>query len=154
MENNNIEKKRHSLAHIMAEAVLELWPKTKLGMGPTIENGFYYDLQLQKPLEEKDLVEIEKKMKQLIAQNLKFEKKNITKRIAKRLFAIQPYKLELLKELPGDTVSIYNSGEFVDLCKGPHIKNTKEITPNSFKLTKIAGAYWKGSEKNKMLTSI
>jgi len=151
---NNIEKIRHSLSHIMAEAVLEFWPKTKLGMGPAIENGFYYDFQLQKPLEEKDLAEIEKKMKELIAQNLKFEKKNITKRVAKKLFAIQPYKLELLKELPGDTVSIYTSGEFVDLCKGPHIKNTKEIAPNSFKLTKIAGAYWKGNEKNKMLTRI
>ena len=94
----NIEKIRHSLAHIMASAVTELWPKTKLGMGPAIENEFYYDFQLQKPLEEKDLVEIEKKIKQLIAQNLKFEKKNITKRVAKKLFAVQPYKLELIKE--------------------------------------------------------
>ena len=150
----NIEKIRHSLAHIMASSVLELWPKTKLGMGPAIENGFYYDFQLPKKLEENDLAEIEKKMKELILQKLKFEKQNITKRRAKKLFAIQPYKLELIKDLPGENVSIYQTGEFVDLCKGPHIKSTKEIAPNSFKLTKIAGAYWKGSEKNKMLTRI
>ena len=123
-------------------------------MGPAIDNGFYYDFQLQKPLEEKDLVEIEAKMKELISQKLKFEKKNITKRVAKKLFAVQPYKLELIKDLPGDTVSIFQTGEFVDLCKGPHIKSTKEILPNTFKLTKVAGAYWKGDEKNKMLTRI
>lgn len=162
----NIEKIRHSLAHILASAILELYPKTKLGMGPAIENGFYYDFQLparaggQKPLEEKDLEEIEKKMKELISQKLKFEKQNITKRRAKKLFAIQPYKLELIKELPGENVSIFTclpaGGQpvFVDLCKGPHIKSTKEIAPNTFKLTKVAGAYWKGSEKNKMLTRI
>ncbi len=138
----------------MASAVLEFYPKAKLGMGPAVDNGFYYDFQLQKPLEEKDLVEIEAKIKELISQKLKFEKKNITKRVAKKLFAVQPYKLEILKDLPGDTVSIFQTGEFVDLCKGPHIKSTKEITPNSFKLTKTAGAYWKGSEKNKMLTRI
>lgn len=152
--SDNIEKIRHSLSHIMASAITELYPKTKLGIGPAIENGFYYDFQLQKPLEEKDLSEIEKKMKELISQNLKFEKKNINKRVAKKLFAVQPYKLELIKELPGDTVSTYTTGEFVDLCKGPHIKSTKEIAPNTFKLTKLAGAYWKGSEKNKMLTRI
>ncbi len=150
----NIEKIRHSLAHILASAVLELYPKTKLGMGPATENGFFYDFQLQKPLQEDDLKEIERKMKDLIFQKHKFEKKNITKRVAKKLFAVQPYKLEILKDLPGDTVSIFQTGEFVDLCKGPHIKSTKEITPNSFKLTKTAGAYWKGEEKNKMLTRI
>lgn len=148
------EKIRHSLAHIMASAVTELWPKTKLGIGPAIENGFYYDFQLSKPLEESDLQKIEDKMKELISQKLKFEKKNITKKVAKKLFAIQPYKLELINDLPGDTVSIYTTGEFVDLCKGPHIKSTKEIIPNTFKLSKIAGAYWKGDEKNKMLTRI
>ena len=151
---NNIKKIRHSLAHIMAEAVLEFWPKVKLGMGPAIENGFYYDFLLPKPLEEKDLEQIEKRMQELISQNQKFEKQNITKRRAKRLFAIQPYKLELIKDLPGENVSIYTNGEFVDLCKGPHIKSTKEINPKAFKLVKIAGAYWKGSEKNKMLTRI
>ena len=154
MQDKQIEKMRHSLSHIMASAVTEIWPKTKLGMGPAIENGFYYDFQLPKPLEENDLEKIEEKMKELISQKLKFEKQNITKRRAKKLFAIQPYKLDLIKELPGENVSIYKTGEFVDLCKGPHIKSTKEIIPNIFKLTKPAGAYWKGNEKNKMLTRI
>ena len=138
----------------MASAVMEFWPKTKLGVGPAVENGFYYDLQLPKPLEEKDLERIETRMKEIISQNQKFEKQNITKRRAKKLFAIQPYKLDLIKDLPGENVSIYTNGEFVDLCKGPHIKSTKEIAPNTFKLTKVAGAYWKGNEKNKMLTRI
>jgi len=154
MQDKQIEKMRHSLSHIMASAVTEIWPKTKLGMGPAIENGFYYDFQLPKPLEENNLEKIEEKMKELISQKLKFEKQNITKRVAKKLFAIQPYKLDLIKELPGENVSIYKTGEFVDLCKGPHIKSTKEIIPNTFKLTKTAGAYWKGNEKNKMLTRI
>ena len=153
-KEKQLEKIRHSLSHIMASAVVELWPKTKLGMGPAIENGFYYDFQLPKTLEESDLEKIEGKMKDLISQKLKFEKRNIAKRVAKRLFAVQPYKSELIKDLPGQTVSIYQTGEFVDLCKGPHIKSTKEIDPNAFKLTKVAGAYWKGNEKNKMLTRI
>lgn len=153
-DNKQIEKIRHSLAHILACAVLEIWPKTKLGMGPAIENGFYYDFQLQKTLSPEGLQKIEEKMKELIFQKLKFEKQNITKRKAKKLFAIQPYKLELMKDLPGENVSIYQSREFVDLCKGPHIKSTKEINVKAFKLTKIAGAYWKGNEKNKMLTRI
>ncbi len=150
----NIEKIRHSLSHIMAEAVLEFWPKTKIAIGPAIENGFYYDFQLPKPLEEKDIAEIEKKMREFISQKQKFEKQNITKRRAKKLFAIQPYKLELIKDLPGENVSIYTTGEFVDLCKGPHVKSSKEINLKAFKLTKAAGAYWKGNEKNKMLTRI
>jgi len=142
----------------MAQAVLEFFPKTKLGMGPAIENGFYYDFELPKNFNPEDLKKIEDRMKELISQDQKFIKKNVSKLIAKKLFKDQPYKLELIKELPGKTLSIYantgNSREFVDLCKGPHIKNTKEINPNTFKLTKIAGAYWKGSEKNKMLTRI
>ena len=156
--SENIENIRHSLSHIMAQAVLEFFPKTKLGMGPAIENGFYYDFELPKNFNPEDLKKIEDRMKELISQDQKFIKKNVSKLIAKKLFKDQPYKLELIKELPGKTLSIYantgNSREFVDLCKGPHIKNTKEINPNTFKLTKIAGAYWKGSEKNKMLTRI
>ena len=150
----NIEKIRHSLSHVMAQAVLEFYPKTKLGMGPAIDNGFYYDFQMAKPLQETDLQKIEEKMKELILQNQKFVKKNITKLVAKKLFKDQLYKSELIKELPGKTVSIYTNGDFTDLCKGPHISNTSEIKPNTFKLTKIAGAYWRGSEKNKMLTRI
>jgi len=153
---NKLEKIRHSLSHLLAAAVLELYPKTKLGIGPVIENGFYYDFDFRGGVSPKDLnlEEIEGKMRELIAQKQKFEKKKITKRVAKRLFAVQPYKLELIEELPGETVSIYQNGDFVDLCKGPHIKSTKEINPNSFKLTKTAGAYWRGDEKNKMLTRI
>lgn len=150
----NIEKIRHSLAHIMAEAVLGFWPKAKLGMGPSIENGFYYDFQFAKPLQEQDLAKIETKMEEIIKQGQKFTKKNITKLAAKKLFKDQPYKLELIKDLPGKTVSVYESGEFADLCKGPHVSSTKEINPDAFELTKISGAYWKGDEKNKMLTRI
>ncbi len=150
----NIENIRHSLSHIMAQAVLEFWPKTKLGIGPAIENGFYYDFQLTKPSEPNDLKKIEEKMRQLILQNQKFEKEEISKIKAKKLFAGQPYKLELIKELPGKNVSIYINGNFTDLCKGPHVKNTSEINLKTFKLTKISGAYWKGNEKNKMLTRI
>ncbi|TSC94574.1 MAG: threonyl-tRNA synthetase [Parcubacteria group bacterium Licking1014_1] len=156
---NNIETIRHSLAHIMASAVLELFPKTKLGIGPAIDNGFYYDFEFPRRrtsgnLNVEDLQKIEEKMKEIIAQNQKFEKHEISKIKAKKIFKDQPYKLELIKELPGKIVSVYESGNFVDLCKGPHIKSTKEIIPNTFKLTKIAGAYWKGDEKNKMLTRI
>ena len=174
---NNIEEIRHSLPHIMAQAILNLYPKTKLGMGPAIENGFYYDFLLTKTLAPEDLQKIEAKMKEIILQNQKFTKKNISKLVAKKLFSAkggsasggkdQPFKLELIKDLPGKTVSIYTTEPdkklqatsyklqpFVDLCKGPHIKNTSEIKLDTFKLTKIAGAYWKGSEKNKMLTRI
>lgn len=154
MTENNIEKIRHSLAHILAQAVLEFWPKTKLGIGPAIENGFYYDFEFAKPLQEQDLQKIKNKIKELISQNQKFVKKNISKPAAKKLFKEQPYKLELISDLPGKTVSIYTNGSFTDLCKGPHINSAKEIDPNAFKLTKIAGAYWKGSEKNRMLTRI
>ena len=148
------EKIRHSLAHILAEAVLCVFPKAKLGMGPAIESGFYYDFEFAKPLQETDLEKIEAKMEELIDQNQSFTKKGITKTEAKKLFKNQPYKLALIKELPGKTVSVYTNGNFSDLCKGPHVKTTKEINPDAFKLTKIAGAYWKGDEKNKMLTRI
>lgn len=151
---SDIEKIRHSLSHIMASAVLELWAKTKLGIGPAIENGFYYDLQFAKPITPEDLQKIEDKMKEIISRDEKFVKEEISKIKAKKLFAGQPYKLELIKELPGKTVSTYTSGKFLDLCKGPHIKSSKEIIADTFKITKIAGAYWKGSEKNKMLTRI
>jgi len=149
-----INKIRHSLSHIMACAVQELYPNVKFGIGPEIENGFYYDFDFPTPISENQIQKIEKSMKRLIKQNLIFKKKNITKSEAKKLFKNQIYKLELIKKLPGKTVSIYQSGNFIDLCKGSHIKSTKEINIDSFKLDKIAGAYWKGSEKNKMLTRI
>jgi threonyl-tRNA synthetase len=149
-----INKIRHSLAHIMACVIQEIYPKVKFGIGPEIENGFYYDFDFPIPISENKIQKIEKRMKGLIKQNLIFKKKNITKTEAKKIFKDQTYKLELIKDLPGKIVTIYQVGDFIDLCKGPHIKSTKEINPDAFKLTRIAGAYWKGDEKNKMLTRI
>jgi len=145
---------RHSLAHMLAASIQEFYPKVKFGIGPEIENGFYYDFDFSSPISEENLIKIEKKMKELIKKDLKFIKKQVSKSQAKKIFKGQSYKLELIKELPGKTVSIYQTGKFVDLCKGPHIKSSKEINPDAFKLTKIAGAYWKGDEKNPMLTRI
>jgi len=161
MKTTSIETIRHSLSHIMAYAVQELYPSTKFGIGPAIENGFYYDFGFSAALAPEELPKIEKKMREIIRQNIIFKKTAVSKKEARKLFKDQPYKLELIEELPGKNVTIYESGKFLDLCKGPHIKSTlqlhsgqaKEII-NSFKLTKIAGAYWRGSEKNKMLTRI
>jgi threonyl-tRNA synthetase len=149
-----IETIRHSLSHILAYAVQELYPGTKFGMGPATERGFYYDFDLPRALIPAELPKIEKKMKEIIKKNIPFKKQRLSKSDSNRLFKEQPYKLELIKELPGKTVTIYESGDFVDFCKGPHAKSTKEISPDSFKLTKIAGAYWRGSERNPMLTRI
>lgn len=149
-----IETIRHSLSHIMAAAVQELYPKTKFGIGPAIENGFYYDFDLPQSLSSEDLTKIEKKMRELIRQNIRFKKKIILKVEAKKIFKNQLHKLELIGELPGKKVGIYESEKFIDLCKGPHIKSTKQIPIDAFKLTKIAGAYWRGNEKRPMLTRI
>jgi threonyl-tRNA synthetase len=150
-----IEKIRHSLAHILAYSIQELYPGTKFSIGPAIENGFYYDFDFISPISENDLKKIEEKMRELIrGKNIKFEKKFISKDEAKKIFKDQKYKLELIKEIEEKKVSIYQSGNFIDLCKGPHIKSTREISIDSFKLIKIAGAYWRGDEKNKMLTRI
>jgi threonyl-tRNA synthetase len=155
MKENQLETMRHSCSHLLAMAVLKLFPKTKLGIGPAIENGFYYDFDFAKPLEEKDLAKISKKMEELVKEKLPFTKETITIEAAKKIFKNQPYKLKLIKELAEEgnkKIFLYKSGEFVDLCKGPHLKSTKEIGP--FKLLSLAGAYWQGSEKNKMLTRI
>jgi len=151
----DIDKKRHSLSHLLAMAVLEKFPKANLGIGPTIENGFYYDFDGIK-ISDEDLPNLEKKMRDLIKQDLKFQKKNITIAEAKKILKNQPYKLELIKELShqSSAISIYTSGDFTDLCAGPHVKSTSEINPDGFKLDKTAGAYWRGSEKNAMLTRI
>lgn len=149
----NIETIRHSLSHLMAQVVRDIFPGVKFGIGPAIENGFYYDFDV-KNLTLTDLPKIEAKMRELIKQNLSFKKKAVSKIAAKKLFKGQPYKLELIKELPGKTVTVYESGDFSDLCAGPHVAGTKEITPDTFKLTKVAGAYWRGSEENPMLTRI
>ena len=151
-----LEKMRHSASHILAQAVLMLYPDTKLGIGPAIENGFYYDFEFCEPIEEEDLPKIEKEMKKIINQDLPFNKIMMTKEKATEYLnkTDQKYKLELLNELEGDEFSFFVTGEneFADLCRGPHVENTKEI--GSIKLTKTAGAYWRGDEKQKMLTRI
>ncbi len=155
MENTDkLQQIRHSLAHLLASAIMEFYPKTKLGIGPAIENGFYYDMELSSNLAPEDLSKIEDRIKELIKENQEFIGKKVSKLVAKKLFKNQPYKLELIKDLKDKTVGTYQNGDFLDLCKGGHVKNTKEINPNAFKLTKLAGAYWKGNEKNKMLTRI
>jgi threonyl-tRNA synthetase len=159
-----IEEIRHSLAHLLAMAVLERFPKAKLGIGPTIENGFYYDFALPaKALVEAGLPDLEKRMRELLKKGIKFEREEISKKEAEKIFSAkggsasggknQPFKLELLNELK-EKPAIYKSGNFIDLCAGPHVKSTKEINPEAFKLIKIAGAYWRGDEKNPMLTRI
>ena len=143
------EKLRHSTAHILAYAIKLLYPKVKLGIGPSIEDGFYYDFDNLK-IAPSDLNKIEDKMKELIQKNLEFKKIKVTKEKVKQILKDEPYKLDLLKEIK-DPI-FYKCGDFTDLCAGPHITSTKEI--KAFKLTKIAGAYWKGDSKNKMLTRI
>ena len=149
-----LETLHHSLAHILAYAIQELYPETKFGIGPAIENGFYYDFDLKRSLAPEDLPKIEEKMREIIKRNFPFKKKKLHRSDLCRLFKGQPYKLELINELKEEKLSIYESGDFVDLCAGPHIKSTKEIPVDSFKLTKIAGAYWRGSERNPMLTRV
>lgn len=158
-EKNNIETIRHSLSHVLAAAVLELFPKAKLGIGPAIENGFYYDFELPRTLVPEDLPNIEKKMRELINQKLSFEKEDVSSKSAIEQFnnSNQIYKVELIEDLKNNkenVVSLYRTGSFTDLCKGPHISNTEELKSIGWKLDKIAGAYWKGSEKNKMLQRV
>ena len=149
-----LETIRHSLSHIMAAAVQELFPKAKFGIGPAIENGFYYDFELPKNLSPNDLPKIEKKMKELIKRNVSFNKSSVSKKEARKIFKGQPYKLELIKEIKDSKVDVYKTADFIDLCKGPHIRSAKELPLHAFKLTKIAGAYWRGSEKNQMLQRV
>ncbi len=148
-----IEKIRHSFAHILAAAVQKIYPKVKFGIGPAIENGFYYDFEFSKPISKEDLKKIEKQMKKIIKKDVSFEKIELSQEEIKKKFKNQPYKKELMDDLD-EKATFYKSDSFIDLCKGPHVQSTKELNPQAFKLTKLAGAYWKGSEKNKMLTRI
>ncbi len=154
-DKNSLDGVRHSLAHLLAIAVLEQDPKAKLGIGPTIDNGFYYDFELSEGYTP-DLSALKKRMQKLIKEKLDFTGKEVTVDEAKKLFADQPYKQELLAEFAeeGKTLTAYTTGDFTDLCKGGHVENTSEIQIDAFKLTHIAGAYWRGDEKNKMLTRI
>ena len=150
-----LSKIRHSMAHVMAEAVLEMFPTAQIAIGPSIENGFYYDFELPRPLVTDDLEEISTLMKKIIAEDKQFVRTVVTREEAKAAFADQKYKLELLAAIPeGEEVSLYNQGGFTDLCRGPHVKSTKELRGDSFKLMSIAGAYWRGKESNPMLTRI
>lgn len=146
---------RHSMSHVMAEAVLEMFPDAQIAIGPSIENGFYYDFALPRQLTEADLDEITERMKKIIRSDKEFKRIEVSREEAKKMFAGQKFKLELIDAIPeGETVTVYNQGAFTDLCRGPHVASTKELNPDAFKLLSIAGAYWRGSEKNEMLTRI
>lgn len=145
---------RHSTSHVMAQAVKHLWPKTKLGIGPSIEDGFYYDFDRIDPFTPEDLERIEAEMRDIIRKNYKFEHEDMKKADAIKFFKKmdETYKLELIEKIPGDAVTLYKDGDFVDLCRGPHIESTGQI--KAFKLLSIAGAYWHGIETNPMLQRI
>ncbi|MDQ3005698.1 MAG: threonine--tRNA ligase [Chloroflexota bacterium] len=166
-EESQLYKIRHSAAHIMAQAVLEMFPDGKISIGPPIENGFYYDFDLPRNLTPEDLQQIEKRMRQIVQSKHEFQKKIVSAEEAREIFKEQPYKIELidglekggfdeygepLQEKP--EISIYQQDTFVDLCRGPHVQSTKEVKQDAFKLMSIAGAYWRGDENNKMLQRI
>ena len=150
-----VEVMRHSLSHIMAQAVQRIYKGAKLAIGPFIDNGFYYDFDIDESITVEDLPKIEKEMNNIIKENLKFEKIDVSREEALKLMAEkgENYKVELINDLPEDEkISLYKQGDYVDLCRGPHIPSTKYA--KAFKLTSVAGAYWRGNEKNKMLQRI
>lgn len=158
--NNNVEVLRHSMSHVMAAAIQKMWPDAIFAIGPSIENGFYYDIDFgEKKIGEEDLKKIEKEMKSVIKKSLEFERVDmaIDEALEKEKKSGQVYKQELIEDLKkeGETsVSYYTVGDFEDLCRGPHVEKTSKIKPGTYKLTKLAGAYWRGDENNKMLTRI
>lgn len=154
--NENLQKIRHSFAHLLAAAIIELYPDTKNTIGPAIDNGFYYDFDFSSPISDKEFPQIEKKMKEILTSWKGFEHREVSKDEAKALFKDNPYKLELIDEIAdkGEKITLYTSGEFVDLCRGGHVEHIKEMKADAFSLSHVAGAYWRGSEKNKMLTRI
>jgi len=148
-----LEMIRHSASHIMAEAVMSLFPGVKLGIGPSIDDGFYYDFELPRALTPEDLPHIEDAMKGIVNGDIAFCREEVDKDEARRIFADQPYKQELIDDIPdGDSLSIYRQGDFVDLCRGPHVCSTGKV--KAFKLLNVAGAYWRGDEKRSMLQRI
>ncbi|MBN1794232.1 MAG: threonine--tRNA ligase [Candidatus Omnitrophica bacterium] len=154
MDNETLHTLRHSASHVMAHAVMMLYPGTRLGIGPAIEDGFYYDLDIPGGITEEDLPRIEEKMNEIIRADYPFLREEWDKEKAREFFRAQgqEYKLALIAEIPDEKVGVYKSGEFVDLCKGPHIESTGKIP--AVKLISLAGAYWKGIETNKMLQRI
>lgn len=169
-EDSQLYRIRHSLAHIMAQAVLERQPQARIAIGPPIEDGFYYDFELTQPLTEEDLKAIEKRMRQIVQGGHDFVMREVTPDEARALFKDQPYKLELIEDLvngredengnkisqPATTMTVYTQDTFTDLCRGPHVANTREINPQAFSITfkPLAGAYWRGDEKRPQLTRI
>lgn len=153
---SKIEKMRHTASHVLAQAVLKLYPETKLGIGPAIENGFYYDFDFAEPITEKDLSKIEGEMKKIAKEKLPLIQTFMNREDAKEYLKNieQEYKLDLLKDIPDEEVSFFSTGdnEFIDMCRGPHVENTGQI--GYFRLVKTAGAYWRGDENKKMLTRI
>lgn len=156
--NEKLTKIRHSLAHLLAAAAQEKDPGVKLAIGPTIDNGFYYDIEFSEgiSISQEDLGVFEARMKELIEEKLSFIGREVAASEARGIFRNQPYKIELIDELEkaGDKITVYTSGNFTDLCRGGHVDNTSDIPPDGFAITHTAGAYWRGSEKNKMLTRV
>ena len=155
-KQEKLSKIRHSLAHLLAAAVLELYPDTKNTIGPAVDNGFYYDFEFSSPISDKDLKEIEKKMKKTRNGWKGFEHKEVTADEAKEFFKNNPYKLELIDEIvsKGEKITLYTSGNFTDLCRGGHVDDINDMNMDAFELSRVAGAYWRGDEDNKMLTRI
>ncbi|MBQ2864616.1 MAG: threonine--tRNA ligase [Clostridia bacterium] len=159
MEQEKLEKLqmyRHSMAHVLAKALKQIWPEVKLTIGPAVDNGFYYDIDLNHAITPEDFAKIEEKMNEIIKNNEDFVRKEVSKAEALKMFEGNEYKLELINELPeNEVITVYYTGEnFVDLCRGPHVENTKFLRSFAFKLDKVNGAYWRGSEKNKMLQRV
>lgn len=158
LENEELFKKRHSLAHILLFAIKHHFPHATPSTGPAIDNGFYYDIDFLngEKIKDEDLEKVEHTMREIIARKLDFKKEELSKDQAKSLFELNPYKLEIINEIPSDSpITIYRTGdEFFDLCEGPHVENTKDLKDAGFKLTHIAGAYFKGDESRPMLTRI
>jgi threonyl-tRNA synthetase len=154
-KEEKLHRIRHSTSHVMAQAVLQMFPDGKLAIGPPIENGFYYDFDLPRPLKEEDLEEIEERMREIVKADHEFVKEVVDREEARDRLQGKPFKLELLDDIPdAEDVSFYTHGDFSDLCGGPHVESTRQLNPKAFKLLSIAGAYWRGDENRKMLQRI
>ena len=155
-KNPDLNSIRHSLAHLLGAAVLELYPGSKLAIGPSIDDGFYYDIDVAGVISDNDLPKIEKRMQEILKTWKTFEGREVSATEAKELFKDNPYKNEIIEELTekGEKITLYTSGDFTDLCRGGHVESAREIKPDMFKLSRVAGAYWRGSEKNPQLTRI
>jgi threonyl-tRNA synthetase len=147
-----LEVLRHSTAHAMAQAILELYPGSKLTLGPPIEDGFFYDIEVAGRITDEDLPRIEERMREIVERDLPIEREEVSKKEAERLYEDNPYKLEIIRDLEDGDISVYRQGEFFDLCRGPHVQSTGAL--GAFKLQNIAGAYWRGDENNPMLTRV